>query len=46
MAKQPKKEKGANHSLPVRILCIALSALLCSGMLVYLVTMLMELFAK
>ena len=46
MAKQSKKEKNANHSLTVRILCIALSALICSTMLIYLVTMLMELFAK
>ncbi|MBQ8431775.1 MAG: hypothetical protein IJX28_02720 [Clostridia bacterium] len=46
MSKQPNTEKKANYSLPVRILCIALAGLLCSGILVYLAMMVMELFAK
>ena len=38
------KNKSA-HSLPVRILALALSVLVASGVLVYLVTFIMNLFA-
>lgn len=43
MAKQMKIEKKSTYSLPVRITCIAMAALVSSGVLVYLIMMLMEL---
>ena len=39
-----KKKNQSSYSLPVRILTIALTVLVASGALVYLVMMLMNLF--
>lgn len=46
MSEKNKQEKRPTYSLPVRITCIALAALVSSGILVYLITFLMQLFAK
>ena len=43
MAKQMKNEKKSTYSLPVRITCIVMAALVSSGVLMYLIMMLMEL---
>ena len=44
MSKLTKNEKKSTYSLPVRITCIVMAALVSSGVLVYLVMLLMELF--
>lgn len=46
MSEKNKQEKRPTYSLPVRITCIALAALVSSGVLVYLISFLLELFAK
>ena len=46
MSDKNKNQKQHTYSLPVRITCIALAALVSSGILVYLITFLMQLFAK
>ena len=43
MSKNLKKEKKSNYSLPVRITCIVMAALVSSGVLVYFAMLLMEL---
>ena len=44
MSKNMKNEKKSTYSLPVRIVCIIMAALVSSGVLVYLVMLLMQLF--
>ena len=44
MAKQMKNDKKPTYSLPVRIVCVIMAALVSSGVLVYLAMLLMELF--
>lgn len=44
MSKKLKNEKKSNYSLPVRITCIVMAALVSSGVLVYLAMLLMDLF--
>ena len=39
-----KKKSTSSHSLPVRILALALSLLVASGILVYLITFIISLF--
>ena len=43
MAKNMKNEKKSTYSLPVRIVCIIMAALVSSGILMYLAMFLMEL---
>ena len=44
MSKITKSEKKSTYSLPVRIVCIVMAALVSSGVLAYLAMLLMELF--
>ena len=43
MAKQLKHDKKPAYSLPVRIVCIIMAALVSSGVLMYLAMLIMEL---
>ena len=43
MSKNMKSEKKSSYSLPVRITCIVMAALVSSGVLVYLAMFLMDL---
>ena len=43
MSKNMKNEKKSSYSLPVRITCIVMAALVSSGVLVYLAIFLMDL---
>ena len=43
MAKQLKHDKKPTYSLPVRIVCIVMAALVSSGVLMYLAMLIMEL---
>lgn len=43
MSKNMKNEKKSTYSLPVRIVCIIMAALVSSGILMYLAMFLMEL---
>lgn len=46
MSKKNKPSAKAAYPLPVRLLCIILSVLVSSGILVYLVALILELFSK
>ena len=43
MSKNMKSQKKSTYSLPVRIICIIMAALVSSGILMYLAMFLMEL---
>lgn len=43
MSKNMKNEKKSTYSLPVRIVCIIMAALVSSGILMYLAMFLMDL---
>ena len=45
MAKKIKKAKSGGYPLPVRILSLIMAVLVASGIIVYLVTFIMGLFA-
>ena len=44
MSKSPQKSAKGSHSLATRILALAMSALVASGVLVYLIMLLMDIF--
>ena len=44
MSKNMKSEKKSTYSLPVRITCIVMAALVSSGVLAYLAMLLIDLF--
>ena len=43
MEKQTKNEKKSTYSLPVRIVCIVMAALVSSGVLAYFAMLIMDL---